>query len=208
MFNFNRFIFENLIDDFTNADILENIITDSDSLLKSVEAEEINLYKTFNLPDNIDIFDIDKLYDNDIFNLKLSEKKLKKNILENTEESETFIKKTIIIKFFLIFNINQEKIENPKYIIFQNIKKYKKEPVKCFKINKDIKKFYDKLTNKTIELKKGNKTYIYNTSNSGLNWELIQSKEVQSDDEFKDIMNSDDIKAILKKGNTIISIID
>ena len=45
------------------------------------------------------------------------------------------------------------------------------EDVKLYKVNDEVKKFYDKLTSKTIEILDGDENYIYQTSN-GNEWTL------------------------------------
>ena len=72
-------------------------------------------------------------------------------------------------------------------------------------LKSNLKNFYNKLTNKTVEIKKGDKTYIYNTSDSGNDWQLAPSTE--ESDKFKKIMSNDDIKAILLDGDVSITII-
>jgi hypothetical protein len=77
--------------------------------------------------------------------------------------------------------------------------------VKCYKVNEDMRKFYDKLTNKTVEIRKGDKTYIYNTSDSGNDWQLAPT--TKEENKFKKIMSNDDIKAVLLDGDVSITII-
>jgi len=58
--NYNLFIFESAIEMqevFNDADILESIVTDSAALLKSINAEEIDLSQTFS-------FNLDELKTN------------------------------------------------------------------------------------------------------------------------------------------------
>lgn len=212
--NYNLFIFENAIEMqeiFNDADILESIVTDSDALLKSINAEEVNLSQTFNF--NIDEiksnFNIDELYNNDLFNTKIQKLKLKKNELETTEETETFIDDTIQIKFFSIYNKNKSELDQPDYIIYQSKKKKEKvwNDVKCYKVNADMKNFYNKLTSKSIEINKNGKTYIYATSNSGNDWRLFKNHDNQQTKEFKDFMTNNDIKAILIDDDVSITII-
>ena len=191
-------------------DILESIVTDSDALLKSIEAEEIDLYTTFHISkDDMEITDIETLYDNDIFNSQLEKRGYKKNELESTEETETFIEETVQIKFFSIYEKDQSEIEQPKYIIYQNknIKESKWEDIKSYSVNGDMQKFYSKLTDKTVEINKGDKTYIYNTSNSGNDWQLQKNSDNQDTKTFKDMMSNDDIKAILVDDDVTITII-
>ena len=119
--NYNTFIFENateMVEVFNDADILESIVTDSNSLLKSIKAEEVDLFQTFSLsPDNLKSnITIEELYDNKIFNDSLIKNGYKKNELESTDESETFIEDAIHIKFFSIYDKNSSELEQPKFI--------------------------------------------------------------------------------------------
>lgn len=212
--NYNTFIFENAIEMqevFNDADILESIVTDSDQLLKSIKAKEVDLYQTFELnPDVLKSrFAIQELYDNQNFNKSLNKKGFKKNELESTEETETFIDDTIVVKFFSIFKKDASELDQPEYIIYQSKKRSEKEwnDVKCYKVNDSMKNFYDKLTNKSVEIKKGDKTYIYITSNSGNDWQLQKSVKNQDTDKFKEYMSNDDIKAILMDDDVSITIL-
>jgi len=202
----NKEIFCNLMQDL---DVLESIVTNSEDILNSIKAVEVDLYQTFTLnPDDLqNNFTIEELYENDSFNKSLTKSKFKKNELESTEETETFIDDTIVIKFFSIFDKNSSELENPEYIVYQSKKRNdtKWEQVKCYKVNDDMKHFYDKLTNKSVEIKKGDKTYVYVTSTSGSSWQLGSGgKET---DRFKKIMNNDEIKAILLDDDVSITII-
>jgi len=209
--NYNTFIFESaieMVEVFNDADILESIVTDSDSLLKSIKAEEVDLFQSFKFnPDDISSnFSIEELYDNKPFNDSINKKKFKKNELESTEETETFIEDTIVVKFFSVYEKDASELEQPKYIIYQNKKKTSNdwEPVKCYKVNDNMKHFYDKLTNKSVEIKKSGKTYLYNTSNSGNDW-VLQAQSEEGD--FKEYMSNDDIKAVLLDDDVSITIL-
>lgn len=211
---YNTFLLENNnIDEFVelvaDVNILESIVTDTDMLLKSIEAKEVDIFKTFELnPDNFkNNFTIERLYKSKSFNKSLNKKNMKKSTLEETDDSETFIENTYNIKFFLIHDINKLSIDNPNYIVYQSKKKVdnKWDSVRMYEVNGDIKNFYDKLSNKTIELKKDDKVYIYFTSNSGNNWQL-QNIE-QSNDIFLDILDREQIKMILKDKDISITII-
>lgn len=212
--NFNIFIFENAIEMkeiFNDADVLESIITDSEELLNTIKAKEVDLFITFELnPDKLKSnFTIEELYDNVYFNKSLMKKGFKKNNITSTEETETFLDNTIIVKFFSIFKKDMSELDKPNYIIFQSKKKGEKkwDNVKCYEVNDNMKNFYDKLTNKTIEIKKGDKTYIYVTSNSGNDWKLQKNINYKDDNRFKEYMSNDDIKAILLDDDVSITII-
>jgi hypothetical protein len=212
--NYNQYIFEQateMEEIFNDADILESIVTDSDALLKSIEAEEIDLYTTLKInKDEIkNNITIQELYDNQIFNKQLEKMGYKKNELESTDESETFIDETVQIKFFSIYKLNQTELDQPKFIVYQskNTKDANWNQIKAYSVNGDMQKFYTKLTNKTVEIKKGDKTYVYVTSNSGNDWQLQKHQDNQDNSIFKDMMSNDDIKAILVDDDISITII-
>jgi len=210
--NYNQYLFESIemVEVFNDADILESIVTDSEALLKSIEAEEIDLFTTFGMSrDDVILSDIEKLYENEIFNKKLEEGGYKKNEMESTEETETFIEETVQIKFFSIYKKKQSELEQPKYIVYQskNKKDNSWDTIKAYSVNGDMQKFYSKLTDKTVEIKKGDKTYIYTTSNSGNDWQLQKNQDNQDTKTFKDMMNNDEIKAILVDDDVSITII-
>jgi len=212
--NYNTFIFENAVEMqeiFNDADVLESIVTNSDELLNTIKAKEVDLFQTFELnPDLLKSnFSIQELYDNQNFNKSLTKKNFKKNELESTEETETFIDDTIVVKFFSVFKNNASELEQPEYIIYQSKKRSDKNwgQVKCYKVNDNMKNFYDKLTNKSVEIKKGDKTYVYVTSNSGNDWQLQKSIKNQDTDRFKEYMSNDDIKAILLDDDVSITIL-
>jgi hypothetical protein len=204
-----EFSHNDLKDTFTDLDILESIVTDVDGLLKTIRAEEVDWYTIFglnksNYGNNLQIEDI---YEDKNFNKSLQKMKMQKNDIESTEDYQTFIEKTIDIKFFSIYGIDDIELEKPDYIFFQSKRKSETawQPVKCYKVNENMRHFYDNLTSKTIEIKKDGKSYIYSTSNSGSNW-LLKNIDLKND-MFKDDMENDDIKAILKDKNISITII-
>lgn len=206
---YKQFLKENLemVEILNDANVLESIVTDSETLLKSINAEQVLMGDIFNF--NSEKFDdIDVLSKDPTFLRKLSDKGLKKNNIEYSKDCETFLDEVIDIKFFLIFKKEDSELEpKPEYIVFQSKSKNgnKWEPIKMYKVNENIRNFYDKLSSKTVEIKRGDKNYIFRTSNAGNDWKL---QNIQNKDEiFKDIMSNDEIKATLKDGNTSITII-
>jgi len=194
---------------FKDADILESIVTNYNELLTSIKAEEVNIFQTFNLSDKTvnKNTTIEDLFDNKDFNDNLKKMKLKKNYIEYSTESETFLEETINIKFFTVHDKDKSQLERPEYIIFQSQdnKSGKWEEVKCYKVNDDMRKFYDKLSNKTIELKHGDKSYVYSTSNCA-DWILMKNDIDQDTSKFKDNMSNNDIKSILNDKSVTITI--
>lgn len=206
------FLKENLIPVITNIpveiNILESIITDSDVLLKSIKAEEVDLFKIFELSETTlkPNYNIEDLLKSKEFLNKVNNKQMKLSKIEETEDSETFIENTFDVKFILVHKKNNSELEKPEFIIFQFRKKVENKwgDVKCYRVNGDIQNLYDNLTNKTIEFKKGNKTYIYYTSNSGNNWQLKNTE--LKDEQFLDLMDKDQIKMILQDKDILITI--
>lgn len=180
-------------------DIMESLNIWHDAVLSSVDAKEVDIFSTFFLPKEENI-DIEHLSTNNIFLNSLASIGLKKSSIQNTDDYETFINKPC--KFMFIYDINSNELENPEYILFQSwnesLKKWSE--TKLYKVNDDIKKFFDKLTSKTIEILDGQENYIYTTSN-GNDWEL-QNISKQNDtykrffrkEELQNIIDSEKIK--------------
>lgn len=183
-------------------DLLESLNIWHDALLNSVSAEEIDIYDTFKLPTEMfsDKLDIDTLSSNVEFINSLSSIALKKSELKNSEDFQTFLNKPC--KFMFIFDINSNELENPIYLLFQVWNETMKswEDVKLYKINDDVKKFYDKLTSRTIEILDGDENYIYQTSN-GNEW-VLQNIDKENDiyqksfrrEELQDLLSDRNVK--------------
>lgn len=208
--NYNLFLFESAMEDIelveiiTDANILESIITDSESLLKTIDATEVDLSEIFGVSATHE--NIESLYNDQVFSKSLTDKGYSKSKIEYSKDYDTFLERTLDIKFFSIYETKRTNLD-PTYLVFQH--KVKQEvkwsPVKMYKIGSDMRKFYDQLTTKTIELKRAGANYIYITSNSGADWVL---KNVESaNDVFKKLLSNDDVKVILKDGQTSITII-
>jgi hypothetical protein len=153
-------------------DIMESLNMWHDVLLASIGAQQVDIFSELKISDSLrKNLDIDYLNDNVEFLNSLSSLRLKKSAIQNTDDYETFINKPC--KFMMIYDQTSNELQNPEYIIFQSwndtIKKW--EDAKLYKITEDIKKFFDKLTSRTIEIVDGDTNYIYNTSN-GNDWEL------------------------------------
>ena len=97
-------------------------------------------------------------------------------------------------------------MENPVYIIFQvwNDTLDKWDSAKLYKINDDVKKFYDKLSSKIVEINDGDDNYIYQTSN-GSDWDL-QNIEKEND-VYKKSFRKQELQDLLKDRNVKVSII-
>lgn len=183
-------------------DINESLGVFYENILKSIGAEEQDIYSTFNLPkdDFADKTNLDLMTNNPEFINSLSSVGLKKSNLFNTSDFETFINKPS--RFVLIYRVEANELENPTYILFQSYNQTidKWEDSKLFKVTGDIKSFYDKLSSKVIEIEDGDDKYIYNSSNNN-EW-ILQNSEKENDtykkyfrkDEFENLINDRKVK--------------
>jgi hypothetical protein len=201
---YNNFKESILIDlSFQNVgELMESLSVWYDSLLSSINAEEVDIYDTFKLPkeDFKDKLDLDFLEDNVEFINSLSSIALKKSTVSNSDDYETFLNKPC--RFMFIFNIESNELENPAYLIFQvwheSLNKW--DDVKLYKINDNVQKFYDTLISKTVELVDGDEKYIYSITGSK-EW-VLQNLENENDiykkvfrkDEFQELLSSRKIK--------------
>ena len=191
---------------FQSIDLMESLNIWHDVLLNAINAEELDIFDTLKLPEDFfkGSLDLDYLSDNVEFINSLSSLALKKSQLEDTETYQTFLNKPC--KFMFIYGQEQNELENPIYIIFQtwneSLKRW--EDVKLYKVNSDVKKFYDKLSSKTIEIVDGDQNYIYSTSNGG-EWELQNS--TKESDIYKKVFRKEELQKMLDDRNIKINII-
>jgi len=187
-------------------DLLESLTIWHDALLSAIGAEELNIFDTLKLPtdDFSSKLDLDLLHDNVEFINSLSSIALKKSQLENSDNYQTFLNKPC--KFMFLFDINSNELENPVYILMQvyndTVKKW--DEVKIYKINEDIKKFYDKLTSRTIEIVDGDQNYIYVTSN-GNEW-VLQNIDNENDI-YKRSFRKEELENLVKDKKITINVI-
>lgn len=175
--------------------IFEKIIINPQTILDSIKAEEVQSGDVFDI--NTDNYkDIETLYEDNIFNSKLKNNNFKKDKLELSREYETFLKNTLIIKFFLVFKEKQSELEKPRYIFLQSKEQGKWGGIGLYKVGDQMKNFYDLLTNKTIEIIQNGTNFIYKTTNGGNDWTL-QNLDSQSDT-FKKVMRSEEINQALQ----------
>lgn len=192
--------------DIINIDINESLGLYYENILKSIGAEEVDMFDTFSLPkdDFENKLNLDMLTTNTEFINSLSSIGLKKSNLQNSDDLETFLNKPC--RFMLIYNIEASELENPKYIIFQSFNDTlnKWEDCKLYKVGVNIQRFYDKLSSKTIELIDGENKYIYSTSN-GNEW-LLQNISNLSD-KFKKYFRKGDFEKFINDNKFKINII-
>lgn len=205
--SYNKFK-ESLVIDLVNAsvDILESMNIWHDVLLSAISAEEKDIFDTLKLSKDFynDRLSLDFLSSNIEFINSLLSLGLKKSPLQNTEDYQTFVNKPC--KWMFIYDINSNELENPLYIVFQTWNETNKnwEDVKLFKINGDVKKFYDKLSSKTIEVTDGDENYIYTTAD-GNTWEL-QNLDKENDI-YKRFFRKDELQSLLNDRKVTVSII-
>lgn len=192
---------------YISTDILQfvdsNIIVDIDEslnlfyedILKSIDAEEVNIFSTFDLSKKEfkNSLNLDVLNQNVKFIQKLSEKGLKNSALQSSEDLETFVNKPC--RFVMIYRLGANELENPLFILFQSkINNDNWENTKLYSVNSDIKSFYDKLSSKVIEITHNGKTYIYQSSNKN-EWTL---KNLENEDEiFKKDFRKEDFEKFI-----------
>ncbi|MCK9476808.1 MAG: hypothetical protein M0R46_12855 [Candidatus Muirbacterium halophilum] len=188
-----------------NIDIMESLNIWHDVLLNAIDAKEVDFYDTLKLPKDIykQKLDIDFLYDNVEFINSLSSLSLKKSTLNKTDDYSTFVNKPC--KWMFIYDINSSELDNPIYILFQVWNDVNKEwgDVKLYNINDDVKKFYDKLSSRTIEIIDGGDKYIYQTSDVN-DWVLQNKQETEV---YKKVFRKEELQTLLNTKNLKINII-
>ena len=190
---------------FNSIDIMESLNIWQDILLKSISAEPVDIFDTLKLSGDLKSkLDLDTLSDLVEFLNSLSSIGLKKSPLQNTTDYQTFLNKPC--KFMFIYDFNANELENPEYLAFQSwndtLKKW--DETKLFKVKDDVKKFYDKLTSRTIEIVDGDQNFIYTTSN-GNEW-VLQNKDVEND-VYKQTFRKEELEDLVKDRKIKINVI-
>jgi hypothetical protein len=105
-----------------------------------------------------------------------------------------------------IYGINRNELENTDYLLFQSWNETldKWEDVKSYKVKDDAKKFYDKLSSRTIELVDGDQNYIY-TTNNGNEWVLQNSDK--ENDIYKKVFRKEEFQDFIKERKIKVNII-
>jgi hypothetical protein len=193
-------MFQNMVE------LLESLTIWHDALLSAISAEEVDIFNTFQLPvdEYKDKLDLDFLEDHVEFINSLSSIALKKSVLQHSDDYSTFINKPC--KFMFIYGINRNELENPEYLLFQSWQETleKWDDVKLYKVNDDVKKFYDKLSSRTIELIDGDENYIYTTAN-GNEW-ILQNVEKENDI-YKRVFRKEELQDFLSERNIKVNIL-
>jgi hypothetical protein len=120
---------------------------------------------------------------------------LKKSVLQKSDDYETYLNKPC--RFMMIYNVESNELEDPIFILIQSwndsIEKW--EYLKLYKFNGDVKKFYDKLSSKIIEIELEDEKYIYNSTNKN-EW-LLQNSE-KANKKFKKYLRKEELEDLLK----------
>lgn len=186
-------------------DVNESLGLLFDNIMSSIGAEEKDIFDTFKLPtDYSDKLNLDYLTDDVVFINSLASIGLKKSSLQNSDDYETYLTKPC--RFMMIYNVESNELENPIFILIQSWNESLKnwETLKLYKFNGDVKKFYDKLSSKIIELEKDGTNYIYNSTNRN---EWILQNADKENKQFKKYLRIDDLESILKDTTIKLKII-
>jgi hypothetical protein len=187
-------------------DLMESLNIWHDALLSAIAAKEEDIFDAFSLPKDqfSQNLELDFLEDSVEFINSLSSIGLKKSAVQNTDDYQTFVNKPC--KFMFIYRGDKNEIENPSYVIFQvwNESLNRWEDAKLYSVNDDVKKFYDRLASKTVEITDGDENYIYQTSN-GSDWELQNSEK--ENDIYKKSFRKDELQQLLSDRNVSLTII-
>jgi hypothetical protein len=185
-------------------DLMESLTIWHDALLSSINAEELDILDTLKIPKELMDIEFETLSDNVEFINSLSSIALKKSAIDNSDDYQTFLNKPC--RFMFLYDINSNELENPIYLMFQvwndSLKKW--DELKLYKVNDNAKKFYDKLTSRTIEILDGDQNYIYQTSN-GNEW-VLQNLDAENDT-YKKTFRREELQSLLKDKNVSVNII-
>lgn len=201
--NFNEFK-ESLVIDLKDMefDLNESLSIWYDSLLNSIDAKPVNIFDALQLAKNTNI-DLESLDKNSDFISNLSKLGFKKSNMQLSSDYETFLETPA--RFMFIYDKKQNELETPYYLLLQIFNKAsnKWETTSIYKIGDDIKKFYDQLSSKTIEIEDEGKKYIYETSDKN-NWNLLS---VDSNDIYKRTFTKEDLEKVIQDRKVKVKII-
>lgn len=194
---YKKFLESYIIDN--TDDILESMSIIERDLISSIAGKELNIFDTLKLPkDEFEGKDLNYLFGSTEFINSLSSLGLKKSNVQDSEDIETFLNSSL--RFMFIYDIESNELENPVYLMLEIWDDIKLEwsSVKLYRVNDDVKKFYDILSSKTIELFYKNKNYIYKTSNTN-NWEL--QNLLDETNMFKRFLNNEELTDLIKNSD-------
>ena len=198
---------------FQSIDLSESLNIDwHDVLLKSISAEEVDLFSKLDM--NKDDYKDNSKLDLDFlcgdgdknqpyikFINSLSKLGLRISEVQNSDDLETFINKPC--KFMFIYKQSVHDLQDPDYMMFQVWHESDKTwtPVKLYKIAGDgstqgkiLNDFYTKLSSKTIKINDSGVDYIYSTSN-GNDWILKNSEKEK--DPYKKVLRKEELEELI-----------
>ena len=189
---------ESLVIDIKDGGLNESLGVLIDSILNAIGAESVDpsILKLKNT--NLDLEFLNK--DSDFIN-SLSSNNLKKSDMQLSTDYETFLKTPC--RFMFIYNKDASELENPYYLLLQLFGENKWQTTNVYKINDDIKKFYDQLSSKVIEIEDGGEKFIYETGN-GNEWTL---KSVKETDVYKRNFDKEDLEKVIQDRKAKVKII-
>lgn len=174
----------------------EAISDDLNPLLSSIHAKRIEL-RGVSVSDTLE-----SLVDSVPFDEALRSRKLRHGKQIDTDDFQVFSR--FQLKMLPIYNERDLDIADPVYLLLQEKTEAGWSGVQAYAVHGDIVKLYDALSARTIELKSDDKSYIYETSNSGKNWLL---KGMQQGDVFQSEMTTHDIKKLVKEKGATLNIV-
>jgi sulfur carrier protein ThiS len=188
----------------TMSELLEKLSVVEEEILSSINAEPVNIDSFLN---GVVSNDLHQLADMSDFNKLLRIKGLKKGNVENTDDFETFLLSPF--RYLMIWEKGKNELVDPDFLFIQTFNSTEQDwnKIRLYKINGNFKNFYDKLSNRTIEIKDNGIKYIYQTSNKN-EWELTNQKETER---FPRFVRKEDLLNIINNINEsseIMSFID
>lgn len=178
-------------------DLNESLGISIDNLLNSIGAEPVD-FSILKFKGNSDLEFLDK--DTDFIN-SLSKNNLKKSDMELSSNYETFL--TTPCRFMFIYDKKASELDNPYYILLQLFGENSWKTTNIYKINGNIKKFYDQLSSKIIEIEDNGDKFIYETGN-GNEWTL---KSVKETDIYKRNFDKEDLEKVIKERQAKVNVI-
>ena len=175
----------------TMSELLEKLSVVEKNLLQSIGADQLNL-DAF-ISQNIN--DLSDIKNNADIISAFGAKRLNIGNVEHTDDYETFLLSPF--KFCLIHRDGTTDLNDPEYILIQTYNSTERtwNKVRIFKINGDFSNFYDKLSNRSIELSDGENSYIYQTSNKN-QWDLVNR---EASEEFPKKLRKEELLKLINR---------
>jgi len=191
--------------EFDDIDLFESFNVWHDSLLATIGAERVDIFDTIGYKSERDDPTIKNLVNDPDFIKSLAKIGLKISDIQNTDDFQTFM--TVTSEFMPLYRVDSSEIDNPVFLLFQTFNDVDSSwnGAVLYSIKDDMKKFYDKLSSKTVEIIYGDINYIYKTSNSANNWQLMNVDNETS--EFKKFLTRDEMQKLTSDKKLKITII-